>query len=242
MLTNHRKEEKGFWRNIYNSCWRSWTTFAWRRESIIHKKRAKWNCIRWNGYLLLFKDVIKLDVNNRQSGHNKDQQQFRQLLLRLRNGETTCDDWELLMNRTPEKLAPAELERFQDAIRLFYDCSSVGAYNATRLKLLGKPIYQIDAVHTKKSSKHLKADNFGGLESKLFVAKGARIMITRNLWPTAGLVNGATGTIIDLIYHPSAVVPDQPISIIVQFDNYSGPNVKEGKPGCIPICPTYLFE
>ena len=113
----------------------------------------------------------------------------------------------------------------------------MGAYNATRLKLLGKPIYQIDAVHTKKSSKHLRADNFGGLESKLFVAKGARIMITRNLWPTAGLVNGATGTIIDLIYHPSAVVPDQPISIIVQFDNYSGPSVKEGKPGCVPICP-----
>ena len=61
-------------------------------RALFTKKELSGTALDGMAIYYLFKDVIKLDVNNRQSGHNKDQQQFRELLLRLRNGETTRDD------------------------------------------------------------------------------------------------------------------------------------------------------
>ena len=45
----------------------------------------------------LFKEVYKLDVIERQSGNSQKQQEFRDLLLRLRDGESTLADWMILM-------------------------------------------------------------------------------------------------------------------------------------------------
>ena len=39
-----------------------------------------------------FKEAYKLDVAQRQSGNTKEQQDFRDLLLLLRNGESELDD------------------------------------------------------------------------------------------------------------------------------------------------------
>ncbi|EXX67911.1 Pif1p [Rhizophagus irregularis DAOM 197198w] len=43
-----------------------------------------------------FKEVYKLEIVQRQSGNSKEQQNFRNILLRLRNGESTIDDWKIL--------------------------------------------------------------------------------------------------------------------------------------------------
>ena len=50
------------------------------------------------GYLTykMFDKVLKLDVNQRAQGDNSEQIQFRELLLRLRKGESTIDDWKLI--------------------------------------------------------------------------------------------------------------------------------------------------
>ena len=58
-----------------------------------------------------------------------------------------------------------------------------------------------------------------------------------NLWPDVGLCNGSTGTLIDLIYQVNQQPPDLPVSVIVQFDNYTGPSVNNTVPCCVPICP-----
>ena len=43
-----------------------------------------------------FKEAYKLDVAQRQSGNTKEQQDFRDLLLQLRNEESVLDDWKVL--------------------------------------------------------------------------------------------------------------------------------------------------
>ena len=46
-----------------------------------------------------FKEAYKLDVIQHQSENTKEQQDFRDLLLRLRNGESTLADWRALVTR-----------------------------------------------------------------------------------------------------------------------------------------------
>ena len=63
------------------------------------------------------------------------------------------------------------------------------------------------------------------LEPVVFLAKGARVMLTMNLWASVGLCNGATGTIVDIIYQNNHQPPDLPIAVMVD------------QPLCVPICP-----
>ena len=75
-----------------------------------------------------------------------------------------------------------------------------------------------------------------GLEPLVFLAKGARVMLTMN----CGLCNGATRTVVDIIYQNNHRLPDLPIAVIVEFENYRGPIFCENQPLCIPICPITL--
>jgi ATP-dependent DNA helicase PIF1 len=78
-----------------------------------------------------------------------------------------------------------------------------------------------------------------GLEPVVFLAKGARVMLTMNLWSNVGLCNGATatGTVIDFIFESNHHPPDLPVAVIVQFENYRGSSFDDTKPSCVPICP-----
>ena len=72
------------------------------------------------------------------------------------------------------------------------------------------------------------------LSAVVFQAKGARVMLTMNLWSCVGLCNGATGTVVVIIYQNNH---QPPIAVMVEFENYRGPAFIESKPLCIPICP-----
>ena len=76
-----------------------------------------------------------------------------------------------------------------------------------------------------------------GLQPVVFLAKGARVMLTMNLWSSVGRCNGATGTVIDIVYENNHQSPDLPIAVIVEFENYRGPVFNENQPLCIPIYP-----
>ena len=184
----------------------------------------------------MFDKVVTLTVNQRVQGSNSEQVHFIDLLLRLRKGDSTVEDWKLLLTRQPSSVA--NLSAFEDATRLFYSNDQVANYNHEQLTKLKHPVANINARHSSEVAKKVSPDDMSGLEPIVFLAKGARVMLlTMNLWPSVGLCNGATGTVVDLIFQNNHQPPDLPIAVIVEFENYRGPAFSQNKPFCVPICP-----
>lgn len=146
----------------------------------------------------MFHKVVKLTVNQRVQGMSPEQIQFRDLLLRLRKGQSTEVDWKLLLTRQPSNVS--DLSEFEDASRLFYSNEQVANYNDEQLTNLQQPVAHINAHHSSAAAKKMSSDDMSGLQPVVFLAKNARVMLTMNLWPSVGLCNGATGTVVDFIY------------------------------------------
>jgi ATP-dependent exoDNAse (exonuclease V) alpha subunit len=183
----------------------------------------------------MFDKVVKFIVNQRVQGMTPEQIMFRDLLLRLRKGESTTEDWEVLLSRQPSRIS--NLAEFKDAIRLFYSNEQVANYNHEQLSRLEQPIAHINARHSSIVAKKMPSEHMSGLEPVVFLAKGARVMLTMNLWSSVGLCNGATGTVVDFIFQNDHRPPALPIAVIVMFEDYRGPSFSEAQPSCVPIPP-----
>ena len=183
----------------------------------------------------MFTNVIKLSVNQRVQGLNIEQSQFRDLLMRLRTGDCTESDWQLLLTRQPNKAQ--NVSEFDDATRLYFSNEEVANYNFEKLSALHQPIARVHARHSSDLAKKASSDEMSGLEPCIFLAKGARVMLTVNLWTDVGLCNGATGTLIDFIYANNTEPPHLPEAVIVKFDKYRGPSISDPISSCVPICP-----
>ena len=204
-------------------------------KPLYHSKPT--TCVGEQGHLayLMFTNVIKLSVNQRVQGTNPEQSQFRDLLMRLRTGDCTEEDWKLLLTRQPSN--EPKLTEFRDAIRLYFSNEEVANYNFEQLSALNQPIARINARHSTDLAKKADPDEMAGLEPCIFLAKGAHVMLTMNLWTDVGLCNGATGIVIEFIYANKQQPPDLPQAVIVKFDNYTGPSISNSISSCVPICP-----
>ena len=189
------------------------------------------------GYLAyhMFGNVVKLSVNQRVQGLNQQQAQFRDLLIRLRTGDSNEQDWKLLLARQPS--IALNVNEFQDATRLYFSNEEVANYNFEQLSKLHQPIACITARHSSDIAKKASSDDMSGLQPTIFLAKGAHVMLTMNLWIDVGLCNGATGTVEDFIYANNQQPPDLPVAVIVKFNEYRGPSISDSIPRCVPICP-----
>lgn len=183
----------------------------------------------------MFSIVVKLSVNQRVRGLDQQQSQFRDLLMRLRTGDCNEEDWKLLLKRQPSK--EDNLVQFKSATRLYFSNEEVANYNYEQLSALDQPIARINAHHSSNLAKNSSPDEVAGLQPSIFLAKGARVMLTMNLWADVGLCNGATGTVLDFIYANNQQPPDLPVAVIVKFDDYKGPSINDSIPACVPICP-----
>lgn len=106
-----------------------------------------------------------------------------------------------------------------------------------KLRSLNQPIATIKARHS-SGAQTLSSDEMGGLEPVIYLTKGARVMLTMNLWTKVGLCNGALGTVIDFVYAKAQAPPTLPICVLIQFDeDYSGPSASAKFPRCVPIPP-----
>ncbi len=187
----------------------------------------------------VFNMVVVLEQVLRQGGVDPEALSFRELLMRLRNGTTTQEDWRMLLQRSPQQVS--NCEEFSDAVRLDYDKASVAQYNLDKLQSLGEPIARISAIHSNTAAASASAEDAGGLSPVVFLAAGARIMLTANLWQEVGLCNGAAGTVYQILYRDDHQPPDLPVAILVDFDRYAGPPFIPDRPQCIPI-PPLTFE
>ena len=116
----------------------------------------------------------------RQSGQNTDQIRFCDILLRLRNTETTMEDWNHLMEQTPTRVQ--DQSSFVNALRLFPTVEAVVDHSVAMLRECGHPIATIKAVHTGANASSVSPDDAGGLEPVVMLARSARVMLTSNLW------------------------------------------------------------
>ena len=178
-----------------------------------------------------FKPAVVLDQVMRQSGQDPQQVLFRDVLLRLRDAKVTVSDWNHLMTQTPTHVQ--DLSPFATALRLIPTVEAVVEHNVAQLHASGQPITTIKAVHTGANASKAPADDAGGLEAVICLAKSARVMLTSNLWVDVGLVNGAMGTVQAICYR-SGGPPDLPIAVMVHFDRYSGPILHDDT---VPITP-----
>ena len=109
--------------------------------------------------------------------------------------------------------------------------------NLKQLVELNQPIVRIEAKHSGRGAKKATSNQAMCLSHFLFLAKGSRVMLRHNLWTEAGLVNGALGTVHDIIYKPGTRVGTLPAVVLVKFDEYTGPSCLNGIENVVPICP-----
>ena len=62
-------------------------------------------------------------------------------------------------------------------------------------------------------------------------------MLTANLWQEVGLCNGAPGIVYHFMYKDGHAPPNLLIAVIVEFQNYCGPQFLDSAPNCIPVTP-----
>ena len=68
------------------------------------------------------------------------------------------------------------------------------------------------------------------------LAKGCRVLLTKNLWTDAGLTNGAVGTVKYIIYD-NDLPPKLPKFVLCHFKDYEGPSYLEEEEKLVPIVP-----
>ena len=90
-----------------------------------------------------FRKTYKLNVVQRQSGTSKEQQEFRDILMRLRNGESTLTDWKNLCKRVEQKLNKADADGFKNATFILTKWSEVNAINIEQLQQLNVPVAKL---------------------------------------------------------------------------------------------------
>ncbi len=190
------------------------------------------------GYLtyLAFKKVVVLDQAQRQTGNA--QKKFRAALLRLQDGCITEEDWKLWCSRDPEELGwnPEEWKR---ATRLYSTNILVDDYNSKKLEQLEAPTAPIFAENNCSKAKRADSNKAHGLRQRVDLAKGAYVMLTSNLWPEAGLVNGTKGVVREILYPEGATPTALPSAVMVEFEGYSGPSFSSDGVGLtvVPIVP-----
>ena len=184
------------------------------------------------------KDVIFLTQVERQGGDSPEQQQWRATLGRIHDGEGTLEDWNLLRSRQPHRVS--NLEDWEEAPRLWFARADVNKYNYYKLKELGSPVVKIEARHGGgRRAEIATEDKAHGLQKEMFLAVGAKVFLTWNLWQQANLVNGMNGVVVDLVFDENSLPPALPVAVMVDFPNYIGPPFLPDHPTYVPISPQY---
>lgn len=168
---------------------------------------------------------------------------FRELLMRVRDGKTTPEDYSLLESRFQGRASNDG--EFRDAVHLFSLKEETNTFNLEKLFSLHQPVAQLSAQHTgSRTAKNVKADDAGGLHAFVTLCKGAKVMLNANLWVDKGLCNGTIGTVREIVYRSTKPAADElPVCVLCHFPSYTGPSFLDSESCLFPVtCITRNFD
>lgn len=171
-----------------------------------------------------FDRSVFLSTIQRQAGD--DQAAFRQALLELRECRVSEESWALLSSRCAVRLSLTERDGFRSVIRIYTKKADVTQYNHAHMINLHSPAIYVSAINEGTGAERAESREAGNLSNRFPICVGCRVMLTRNLWTEAGLVNGAQGRVFDISWAEGANPErndDPPRVILVVFDKYTGP-------------------
>ena len=165
---------------------------------------------------------------------------FASLLNRVRVGSLSNEDIDVLKSR----IISQEDDRYpHDALHVFTTNSLVNEHNMRMLGTIDeqpKVLIAFDSkkdLHTNKASITNIPDDIsltGGLHSSITLAVGAKVMLTRNLDVSDGLVNGAQGTVVGF-RHESNNSKEPVVEVFVKFFSPAiGQQYMKKYPCCMP--------
>ena len=151
-------------------------------------------------------------------------------------GTFTRVDLERWMPRSYENLSAEEkLDWDRTALMLASEKKDLITFNRQKLLALGAPVFKLSAKNNPPTGSSFSAEQAEGLHQTLYTARGARVILTKNIWPGQKLVNGSKGTVTHVIYQEGQENAPLPALILVQFDDYSGPSFLSSHERVVPI-------
>jgi len=218
------------------------TTYATCPKNIKHL----WGHARQGGLLTkMFKEAIML----KQIHRSKEDLWWTESCLRLRDFTCTFEgDWAVwkLHDLDRGHLNDEQVEYFENkALWLCARCEDVGQRNGRKLAEIAEKekqlIHQIYAIHSHKSVKKCTASVFDGLRGVVNLARGCKVVLTRNVAYKFGLANGTRGIFISAVYGPGGV-GTFPEALICEFPDYCGDHFYKDEPKWVPIVPKVAYK
>ena len=163
-----------------------------------------------------------------------DQANFRNILDSIATGAVNQNGWNQLMQRRMSIRAD-ERDSFSNAVRLYPTTEQVRDYNNDVLARNQSPVALIEASHnnaTAMQGSDLQAQN---LSRTLYLSENCRVMLRRNLCVQKGLVNGSLGVVRNIVYLPGMRPPALPALLLVEFDKYQGPFIRDRSFPVLPV-------
>ena len=192
-----------------------------------------------------FTEIVRLRRVYRQAGASA----FKDSTLRLRDGAMTLADHELWRShdlgdglRAPIGAA-AEIRKSleENALWLVTENGLAGSRNGEKLVQLAEdknvPVIAVDASHTDPRAAARPPEEFRQLRTRVHLAPGARVMLTANdMWDVRtvqmGLMNGARGVVVGIVFNDGEAPPSLPRYVIVDFPKYKGRPFWPDHPTC----------
>ena len=194
---------------------------------------------------LLFEEVVLLDEVVRQKA---SQVQLRRMLDSMRAGAGDDGyDMGFVASRCLNALPAAERAPYEEpghgSLWVYPTWDKVWVRNRAVLQRLNvsRPVCKCSARNEGPHAKKAAGVDFASLPPCVFLAVGLQVRLTVNLFGddgiSWGLVNGAIGRVLEVIYGAGAAPSPQtrPLVVLVRFPEYSGPAWSAADPKLVPV-------